>query len=470
MNSLWKKGILYALCIVLGVNSGTMGKICVNAENPVNKEIIPPGLESACNIKSLKKEKNGACGENITWTYNPKSKTLQFYGNGAMPDTEGGIYDEKNAEYERAWIGSWMVWRKKTKHLIIGEGITEIGEANFTYFNLKSISFPDTLTKIGEYALSDTFFDPPVSIVFPPSLKEIGHSAFASRWSSADDEKEWDEDENAGIVKVTLPDGLEKLGHNAFGSQPITKLVIPGTVQIEGAVGNIKLKKLILKSGIEKIPFQMCSFCPNLETIEIPDTVKEIGKEAFWGCKKLKNIKIPNSVTYIGASAFKETTLTKITIPDSVETLEQDVFLECFKLKQVTLPAHLTELKSGLFMNCKKLENVKIPKKVTSVTLSAFWGTSVTKIVLPKNVTSLKKDVDPYAEDITGWRKARMVKLKQIVIQSTKLERVSKKSFSGIKKTCVIKVPKRKVKKYKKMIYKSGVDKKVKIRAITKHK
>ena len=44
-------------------------------------------------------------------------------------------------------------------------------------------------------------------------------------------------------------------------------------------------------------------YCESLETIEIPNSVEEIGKEAFEGCSALKSIKIPKSVKKIGENA-----------------------------------------------------------------------------------------------------------------------------------------------------------------------
>ena len=441
-------------------NSGVNKKVQVkaNAKTPICKGAIPRGLELATNSKSLKKLTSGACGENITWTYDKTSKTLEFSGTGAIYDTEGADDDEGP-------IGSWSVWKKEASHLIIGEGITEIGDANFYKFvSLKSISFPNTLTKIGDHAFCDSFHDDSISIVFPPNLKKIENCAFMADTTVA---------KGCKLENVTLPNGLERLGEYVFAGQSIREIVIPGTIQYMnyGVLSECsKLEKLTIESGVEMLPYQMCSGCINLKTVEMPNTVREIGGEAFAGCKKLKEIKMPEGVQRILNFAFYDSGITKITIPDTVKTLGQDVFMDCAKLKQVKLPAHLTELKSGLFMNCKKLEQVKIPQTVTSVTLSAFWGTSITKIVLPKNVTSLKKDVDPFNGDAGEWRKARMKKLRQIVIQSSKLKKVSKGAFSGIGKTCVIKVPKGNVKKYKKMIYKSGVNKKVQVKAIAKSK
>ena len=53
----------------------------------------------------------------------------------------------------------------------------------------------------------------------------------------------------------------------------------------------------------------------NLQTVEIPETVKTIGKYAFYQCGKLKEVNIPLSVTTVEANAFAScTSLKKIVI------------------------------------------------------------------------------------------------------------------------------------------------------------
>ena len=61
--------------------------------------------------------------------------------------------------------------------------------------------------------------------------------------------------------------------------------------------------------------------------VEIPDSVTEIGRFAFYGCTGLTEVTIPESVTKIGDNAFMNCTgLTKITIPDSVTEIGRHIF------------------------------------------------------------------------------------------------------------------------------------------------
>ena len=92
--------------------------------------------------------------------------------------------------------------------------------------------------------------------------------------------------------------------------------------------------------------------------------------------------------------------------------------------------------------------------QVTSVSGKAFKGNSkVTKIIIGKNVTKIGKK---------AFSKCK--KLKLLVIKSRKLKakNVAKNAFKGITKKTTVKVPKSKIKAYRKLLRKKGLSSKVK--------
>ncbi len=92
--------------------------------------------------------------------------------------------------------------------------------------------------------------------------------------------------------------------------------------------------------------------------------------------------------------------------------------------------------------------------QVTSVSGKAFKGNSkVTKIIIGKNVTKIGKK---------AFSKCK--KLKLLVIKSRKLKakNVAKDAFKGITKKTIVKVPKSKIKEYRKLLRKKGLSNKVK--------
>lgn len=106
----------------------------------------------------------------------------------------------------------------------------------------------------------------------------------------------------------------------------------------------------------------------NLKTVTIPVsvfykgktyTVTEIGFHAFSYCSELTSVVIPNTIKKIGEQAFAVCEgLTSITIPNSVITIDKEAFSCCFGLTSVTMPA--TFVSDGAFSACKNITHINI--------------------------------------------------------------------------------------------------------------
>lgn len=86
--------------------------------------------------------------------------------------------------------------------------------------------------------------------------------------------------------------------------------------------------------------------CCNLTSIEIPNSVADIGDKAFYECESLTSATIPNSVIYIGEEAFSYCGLTDIEIPMSVKGIGEKAFVRCESLTNVTFGGTKEQWKS----------------------------------------------------------------------------------------------------------------------------
>ena len=72
-------------------------------------------------------------------------------------------------------------------------------------------------------------------------------------------------------------------------------------------------------------------------TVEIPDTVTEIGDYAFYEWNNLEKVTMPSNITSIGERAFWNcNNLTGITIPDGVTSIGESAFISCSSLTNIT--------------------------------------------------------------------------------------------------------------------------------------
>ena len=227
-------------------------------------------------------------------------------------------------------------------------------------------------------------------------VKEIGEYAFSGL-----DTIPMANPNNKNITSITIPNTITKIGQYAFKQcESLQNITIANDSQLENidkcafyectSLGTINIPNSVTQIGDSA--FYNCS---SLTSVTIPDSVTSIGNNAFENCSSLASITIPNSVTQIGDSAFAHcTSLTSITIPDSVTSIGTYTFSYCENLSNVKLSEQLETIDSGLFSNCTNLKNIKIPASVTTIKNNALYGVG--------NVWIPDKDIDDISDSKWG--------------------------------------------------------------------
>lgn len=104
----------------------------------------------------------------------------------------------------------------------------------------------------------------------------------------------------------------------------------------------------------------------------IPDTVNDIGSDAFFACSNLKSLTIPESVNHISSSSIKATSLQEIVIPGSVKILGSQSFEHSSKLQFVVIMNGTEIIGTNAFCGCDNLTSVTLPDTIESIGIAAF--------------------------------------------------------------------------------------------------
>lgn len=171
-------------------------------------------------------------------------------------------------------------------------------------------------------------------------------------------------------------------------------LIISGTGNMRDYGDNdqpwkdLDVKKVVIASGVTSIGIYAFKYCRKLESIEIPNTVKEIRTGAFSYCSSLDNIVIPNSIDWIWGDVFYYcTSLKNIALPESITGISGCAFEECNSLESIIIPSKVDSINDGTFRNCRKLKTVVLPEGLVEIAVQAFWGcASLTDLTIPDSV------------------------------------------------------------------------------------
>ncbi len=256
----------------------------------------------------------------------------------------------------------WYYFRAKISLVVIGEGVTVIGAGSFLGCKFTSIDIPNTVTTIGDFALSSC--TSLTSIFLRSNVTTIGEGAFTGCTS---------------LSSITLPNGVTSIATNTFQNcSNLRSITLPNSVTTIGVfafTGCTRLSSVAIPYGVTSIGYYAFQDCSSLSSITIPYGVTSINDYVFRGCDSLSSVTLPSTVTSIGIEAFKNcTSLSSITLPNTITSIGEGAFQSCTRLSSVTLPNGLSSLGSSAFRDCDYLTRIIIPGRVTSLGSNAFYS------------------------------------------------------------------------------------------------
>jgi len=298
-----------------------------------------------------------------------------FYGSGLISVTiPASVYEFGDDAF---------AYCESLETVVFEEGVTNIGLLSSTYIYspsqekdvrvltakeifkgsaVKNVTFPSTLTVIGQSAFADTKIET-VDLSKATALTTIGASAFA----------------NANIDTLELNNGaLTSVGDYAFQNNPLTgELVLPETLTTIG-------KYAFADLGIETIDFSKATSLTtigasafanaNIGTLELNNgALTSVGANAFQNNPLTGKLVIPETLTTIGKYAFAGKERTPVLDESGNETGEYD-YTGCASLTEVVLNGTNIVLNEGAFANQYSLAKINLENVQKIYTLSLSYA------------------------------------------------------------------------------------------------
>ena len=138
------------------------------------------------------------------------------------------------------------------------------------------------------------------------------------------------------------------------------------------------------------------SFRPQFGEVEVDDNIID-GLNAYEGIyiiPEIVNFEGENyTVTAIAEGAFAHSKITEVLIPNSITQIGAEAFLECDKLVNVTLPLYISEIPRECFLGTA-LVNIAIPEGVKRLGYASFESCHYLHTVMLPSTLNL---IDAYA-------------------------------------------------------------------------
>ena len=227
---------------------------------------------------------------------------------------------------------------------------------------LEEIIISDSVTYIGEYSFSYTGAK---SITIGKGLKTIdGVGTFTYNFS--------------------LEEIIVDVGNSVYSSDNGVLFSKDKTVMLQYPLARV-CDSYTIPDGVVTVEKGAAYQAPFKE-LNMPESLKYIGQEAFASSSVLKTINFGKNVEVIGAYAFTNIwELEEIVIPDSVKRIEDGAFSSNRSLYYVEMGENVEHIGAGAFQNCG-IGDIYLPDSLESIGEGAFVGCSFTKVSIPENV------------------------------------------------------------------------------------
>lgn len=252
-------------------------------------------------------------------------------------------------------------------HSVKGKLRSALAAAHKDYTRVKNLKVTGSLD-----AEDFAFMRDEMSVLEAINLKET--TVYGDYTVSHDDNEEYHFNEK-GVIPNKAFDNKKSLRH----------VVLPDRLRVIGYdafYGCSSLTgSLYIPEGVEYVCDEAFAGCSSLKSdLSLPSTLKVIGKYAFSNCDFSCELVLPSSLRYIEPCAFYNNTglYGQLHLPSSLEFIGHDAFSYCEGLRgDLVIPQKVSVIPDNCFTSCGFDGTLTLHDGVTSVGASAFQSTDL---------------------------------------------------------------------------------------------
>lgn len=226
---------------------------------------------------------SGTAGEGVTWVLDSDG-TLTISGSGPIVVEWG--------------VPPWEAYNDSILNVVVEEGITAIpGTAFDNAVKCVSVSIPASAESIDNYAFPFTYDLEKINV----DADNLYYKSVDGILFSKDGKTLRFFPNNQGLTEYTVPDTVETISAHAFlANVSLRKITVPDTVTYIGysAFEYSDVEKVSLGNGITELNSYLLSDA-DIKSFVVPDSVKTLKYDVFYGCDYLADLVIGSGVETI---------------------------------------------------------------------------------------------------------------------------------------------------------------------------
>ncbi len=133
----------------------------------------------------------------------------------------------------------------------------------------------------------------------------------------------------------------------------------------EGDEANVVIPASYMGAPVTMLFDKLFAGHTEITSVQIPDTVTDLGEFLFDGCDNLKEIKLPAGLRNLWGYTFVRSAFEEIVLPDGVTMIPPCAFKDCKSLKRVVCGAGMRRIYEWAFGGCDALTEVVCGPDVT---------------------------------------------------------------------------------------------------------